>query len=98
MKITNYGFIVKGKGYNARTNKCTLDSGAFKTTVVGVETEEHAIEVAKHMHAEGIQIIELCGGFDYKSADIIMDVLENSMPVGHVTFSRRAQNIMKDSD
>lgn len=98
MKITNYGFIVKGEGYNARTNKSTLDSGTFKTTVVGVETEEQAIEVAKQMFAEGIQIVELCGGFDSKSADKIMDVLENSMPVGYVTFSRRARNIMKDSD
>lgn len=94
MKITNYGFIVKGTGYNAKTNKSTLDSGAFKTTVVGVETDERAIEVAQQMLAEGVQLIELCGGFDSNTADTIMDALENAIPVGYVTFSKKAQTIL----
>lgn len=96
MVIKNYGFIVKGKGYKPSSHRSVLDSGSFKTTIVGVETEEQAIEIARQMCAEGIQIVELCGGFDPKSADTIMDELQNSIPVGYVIFSKKAQNLMKD--
>jgi|SRR3989338_10173834 len=96
MKVNDYGFIVKGKGYNPAINRTVLDSGSFRTTIVGVETSEQALEVAKQMITQEIQIIELCGGFDPKYADEIMEELNNLVPVGQVMFSERARDIMKD--
>ncbi|MBU4485239.1 hypothetical protein KKA47_07465 [bacterium] len=44
MKITNYGFIVKGSGYSPKRHTVTLESDSFKTIVVGVAGIDDAVE------------------------------------------------------
>ncbi|PJZ69978.1 hypothetical protein CH373_12950 [Leptospira perolatii] len=81
MALTNFGFIVTGDNF-------TQEQGTqkFRMKVVGVKHPEQGIEVAKKMVAEGIQLIELCGGFSPVWAGKIIEAINYSVPVGVVAY------------
>ena len=54
--------------------------------VVGVSDPAEGIEVAKTMVAEGIQLIELCGGFSPVWAGKIIEAINYQVPVGVVAY------------
>ena len=54
--------------------------------VVGVSEASEGIAVAKEMVAEGIQLIELCGGFSPVWAGKIIEAIEYKIPVGVVAY------------
>ncbi|MGF1752105.1 DUF6506 family protein [Vibrio makurazakiensis] len=85
--IKQYGFIVKADNYNFNSDSTALNTSSFSTQVVGVSNDEDAILVAKRMIENGIQLIELCGGFGLKSARYIISSLDTDVPIGYVTFS-----------
>lgn len=64
-----------------------MDSGLFRTEIVGVSSLSEAKEVAKSLVGDGIQVIELCGGFDGEGAGEIIAYLDSEVPVGLVEFS-----------
>ena len=57
MALTQFGFIVTGDDFVQHQG-----TARFSMKVVGVRRPEQGIEAAKVMVAEGIQLIELCGG------------------------------------
>lgn len=95
MVISKYGFIVKGRGYQPDVHRTSLKSSEFETVIVGVERPELAIDVAKSMREQGVQLIELCGGFEPKWAEEIMRQLDNSIPVGHMSFNPQSLKLLK---
>ena len=40
---------------------------------------------------QGIQVIELCGGFGQESAEFVIAQLDTQVPIGYVTFSSKEQ-------
>ena len=54
--------------------------------VVGVQKPEQGIPAAKDMVAEGIQLIELCGGFSPVWAGRIIEAIDCAVPVGVVAY------------
>ena len=54
--------------------------------VVGVTDPKDGIEAAKQMVKEGIQLIELCGGFSPVWAGKIIEAIEYAVPVGVVAY------------
>lgn len=54
--------------------------------VVGVKSPEQGIQVAREMVAEGIQLIELCGGFSPVWAGKIIEAIDYAVPVGVVAY------------
>lgn len=85
--IKHYGFIVKAESYNADHDKAVMDTASFSTNMIGVSSDEQAIRAAQTMIKNGIQVIELCGGFGSESAEKIIARLETNIPIGYVTFS-----------
>ena len=94
MKVKDYGFIVKGAGFNPEKHRSVLNSPQFKTTVVGVERVEEAYQVAKEMAEGGVQVIELCGAFQSENAEKLMQALGNTIPVGVVQFNEKALKLL----
>jgi hypothetical protein len=68
MALTRFGFIVTGDGFVQ-----WVGTDRFRMKVVGVQKPEEGVQVAKDMVAEGIQLIELCGGFSPVWAGRIID-------------------------
>ena len=81
MRLQSFGFIVTGGRFIQRQGTVNL-----KVFVVGVEAKEEAIQVAREMVQEGVQLIELCGGFGPVWAGRIIEAIGGSIPVGAVTY------------
>jgi hypothetical protein len=100
MLLSNYGFIVKAPGYMPDLHDLRLVSSHFCTRVIGVSDIDAAVVVAKKLVAEGIQLIELCGGFSLGEAQILRGRIDHAVPVGCVSYSaseeERLQQLFED--
>lgn len=81
MALTSFGFIVTGDDFVQHQG-----TDAFKMKVVGVKSPEQGLEVAKQMVEEGIQLIELCGGFSPVWTGKIIEAIDYAVPVGVVAY------------
>lgn len=81
MALEKFGFIVTGDNFEQYQG-----TNNFKMKVVGVQDAEEGIEVAKKMVEEGIQLIELCGGFSPVWAGKIIEAIEYAVPIGVVAY------------
>lgn len=81
MALTKFGFIVTGDHFVQYQG-----TERFSMKVVGVSEASEGIAVAKEMVAEGIQLIELCGGFSPVWAGKIIEAIEYKIPVGVVAY------------
>lgn len=86
MALAHFGFIVTGAGYEPATHRVTLASPAITTTMVGVSHPSQALAVAQAMVADGVQLIELCGGFGPVWTAQVIAAIEGAVPVGSVAY------------
>ena len=89
MALTKFGFIVTGDNFvqHQGTDK-------FSMKVVGVSSPSEGIAVAQEMVAEGIQLIELCGGFSPVWAGKIIEAIDYKVPVGVVAYGPESIDAM----
>jgi hypothetical protein len=81
MALTRFGFIVTGDQFVQEQG-----TEKFSMRVVGVSHPEQGIAVAQKMVADGVQLIELCGGFSPVWAGKIIEAIEYQVPVGVVAY------------
>ena len=88
MALRYWAFIYKSPGFTPQKNTAVMESAQCKMKCVGVDMAhpEQAIEVAKHLVAEGVQAIELCGGFSPVWAGKIIEAINYAVPVGVVAY------------
>ena len=89
MALTKFGFIVTGDNFTQ-----IQGTARFNMTVVGVAKPELGIEVAKQMVADGVQLIELCGGFRPVWAGKIIEEINYAVPVGVVAYGPESIDAM----
>ncbi|EOD79925.1 hypothetical protein D515_01058 [Grimontia indica] len=87
--ISHYGFIIKAPDYQQHEHQSVIESPLFRTEILGVSTDEEAIDAATRLIANGAQVIELCGGFGAESAEKIIAALGSDVPIGFVNFSEQ---------
>jgi DNA-binding LacI/PurR family transcriptional regulator len=85
--LSRFAFIVKAPGYSPTEHAAELASKDFSTHIVGVATFPSAVEAAKVLVANGVQLIELCGGFSEDEARDLRLQIADSVPVGVVTYT-----------
>jgi hypothetical protein len=90
MALSKFGFIVTGAQLDPDTHRMTMESPAFTMLAVGVSRPEQGIEVARAMVAEGVQLIELCGGFGPLWTAKILAAIDEAIPVGSVAYGPEA--------
>ncbi len=81
MALTKFGFIVTGDDFTQYQGTET-----FSMKVVGVKSASQGPQVAKEMVEEGIQLIELCGGFSPVWAGKVLEAIDYKVPVGVVAY------------
>jgi hypothetical protein len=81
MALTKFGFIVTGDAFVQYQG-----TAKFSMKVVGVCHPEDGVAAAKEMVVEGIQLIELCGGFSPVWAGKIIEAIDYAVPVGVVAY------------
>ena len=81
MALEKFGFIVVGDTFEQ-----SQGTDNFQMSVVGIRKPKEAIDVAKKMVEDGIQIIELCGAFGPVWTARVIEATEGKVPVGTVTY------------
>jgi Family of unknown function (DUF6506) len=89
MALTKFGFIVTGDRFVQYQG-----TEKFSMKVVGVRHPEEGIAAAKEMLTEGIQLIELCGGFSPVWAGKIIEAIDYAVPVGVVAYGPESIDAM----
>jgi 2-keto-3-deoxy-6-phosphogluconate aldolase len=89
MALKNFGFIVTGDNFTQQQG-----TDKFQMTVVGVSKAEQGIAVAQKMVKDGIQLIELCGGFSPVWAGKIIEAIDYAVPVGVVAYGPESIDAM----
>lgn len=89
MALTKFGFIVTGDNFTQHQG-----TENFAVKVVGVKSAEQGIAVAQEMVQEGIQLIELCGGFSPVWAGKIIEAIDYAVPVGVVAYGPESIDAM----
>ncbi len=86
-ELKNYGYIILGNDYDAKQHHAKISSPNFNSTVICTETVSQAIDIAQQMVNDGIEVIELCGGFGQSGAFQIVNAINCKVPVGFVSFA-----------
>ncbi|MGW5616399.1 DUF6506 family protein [Streptomyces sp. NPDC003877] len=90
MALRHWAFIYTADGSASGGEVNIVDSGACRTVFVGVAKPEEGVEVARRMVAEGVQLIELCGGLGPVWAGRIIEAIDGAVPVGVVGYGPEA--------
>ena len=86
MALHAFGFIFTGRGLNPAEDRTLIQRGDFRAVMVGVAEPSQAVAVAKELVADGIELIELCGGFGPVWTGKIIEAIEGRVPVGSVGY------------
>jgi len=89
--ISTWAYIYEHPGADPWTDRFVLDRGPQRSIMVPVPDARLAPIVAQRLVAEqGVDLIELCGGFPLTEAARVVDAVGDQVPVGHVTFAVEA--------
>jgi hypothetical protein len=88
--MTTWAFIYEHPGGDPHRDRFVLDRDGQRSLMVPVPDSNVAAAVARQLVAEGVELIELCGGFPVAVAAAVADAVGDGVPVGHVTFSADA--------
>jgi hypothetical protein len=90
MALTRFGFIVTGAGLDPEQHRVVLASGRFTMIAIGIAGPEDGPRAARALVAEGVELIELCGGFGPLGAAAVIDAIGGAVPVGAVGYGPEA--------
>lgn len=77
-------YMFKDTSADSAENRAVIDTLNSITFVVGVDSIEEGVQIARQFVKEGIGLIELCGGFGYEGAKKIYDAVGDKVAIGMV--------------
>lgn len=98
MALRYWAYIFLSPGFNAEQHISTMESDScrFKTVGIDINKKEQVIEVAKQLVDEGVQMIELCGGFGPQWITKVSNAIHDAVPVGGVFYGPEARKPILD--
>ncbi len=90
MTLRKFGFIVTGPQLDPSRHRHVMQSPAFEMIAVGVSAPSQGVAVAEQLVREGVQLIEVCGGFGPAWTARILEAIEHRVPVGAVSYGPEA--------
>jgi hypothetical protein len=94
MALRKFGFIVTGSELDPAQHRQVMQSPNFTMISVGVADPSQGLAVARQLAAEGVQLVELCGGFGPRWTAQIIEALGPSIPVGSVAYGPESIDAM----
>ncbi len=79
-------FIFVAPNGDPKEHRSWVKTPVVHLLTVAVKNYEEAAKLAKELMEEGIQAIELCGGFGNKGTAMVTQAVEGKIPVGVVRF------------
>jgi hypothetical protein len=88
--MSTWAYLYEHPGTDPDADRHLLDRDGQRTLLVPVPDAAAAPAVAVRLVDEGVQLIELCGGFPLAAAARVAEAVAGRVPVGHVTFAADA--------
>ncbi|MFJ2280719.1 DUF6506 family protein [Pseudomonas sp. NPDC087803] len=85
--MVSWAFIFEAPETNPETDRFVIDRAGRRNTIVAVPEQHDAVQVAVDLVKDGVQFIELCGGFESVWVGKIIEATGGTIPVGNVGFS-----------
>lgn len=91
MNQFQYAFIVKAPGYSLGNQNTSVESPEFKTNIVGVKDLAEACKAAEDLVKAGVQVIDLCCGFNEEDAKEVYNKVNGviKVSVAGITFHKK---------
>jgi len=98
MALHNWAYIYLSPGFSPEKNTITTRNQHCKFTAIGIDfnDKDHVIPIAKQLVKDGVQMIELCGGFGPIWIAKVSEAVDNAVPVGSVAYGPEARQPMLD--
>ncbi|GAB1640673.1 DUF6506 family protein [Krasilnikovia sp. MM14-A1259] len=94
MPLERFGFIVTGAGLDPQQHRASIRSDRFDGVMVGVSSPEQGVAAARALVADGVQLIELCGGFGPVWTAKVIEAVGDAVPVGSVGYGPESISAM----
>lgn len=82
-----WAYIFEQPGADPVADRIELETEGQRTALVPVGDVGQAVEVARRLVGEGVQLLELCGGFGAIDVARVVASVEGRVPVGSVAFA-----------
>lgn len=79
-------FLVVAAESNKKEDKSLIQSAIIDLYTIMVKDYDEAVKTAINLVEDGVDVIELCGGFGNKGVSIISEAISYKIPVGVVRF------------
>ncbi len=86
MALNVFGFIFTGRNLDPSRDRREIVQGDFRAVFVGISQLAEAPAVAQAMVGEGVELIELCGGFGPEGTAAVLNAVNGAVPVGSVGY------------
>lgn len=90
MALEQWGFVFLARGAEPGGSRTVIEYDSSRTIMVAVGTPEEAVGVSRELVGEGVQLIELCGGFGPIHAARVIEAIDGAVPVGFVGYGPEA--------
>jgi len=89
--MSTWAYIYEHPGADPHADRSVLDRDGQRSLMVPVPDPGQAPAVAARLiDDDGVELIELCGGFPLVDAARVVEAVGDRVPVGHVTFAVEA--------
>jgi hypothetical protein len=82
----NFAFIFVTKDANSSSHRGVVETPSVKCTIVAVRDYAEAEKIARELVTEGVQAIELCGGFGHSGTARVAAAVAGKAHVGSIRF------------
>lgn len=85
--MISWAFIFEAPETDPGTDRLVIKRGGVRSIVVAVPEQSAVVQVAVDLVRDGVQFIELCGGFEPVWAGRVIEAVGSSVPVGCVGYA-----------
>mgnify|MGYP001027718495 CR=1 FL=1 len=94
-----FAFVYICPESNPEKHRATIETPGISMTFVATKDYAEAVNICRKLVKDGVQAIELCGGFGPIGASKVIDAVGEKVPVGFVCFGcesvEKYTNILK---
>lgn len=98
MSLNYWAYIFLSPGFDENSHTTEMSSTSCRVKLVGIDMneKEKVVDIAKKLVADGVQMIELCGGFGPLWIAKITEAIKGAVPVGSVAYGPEARQPLLD--
>src|SRR4051795_5931340 len=98
MALKKWAYIFLSPGFNRETHTTRMLSSECEFVTIGLDfnDKDQVLEIARKLVEEGVQMIELCGGFGPLWIAKVSEAIGSAVPVGSTAYGPEARRPMLD--